>query len=218
MWALNFLKPFLRGNILQSGEWERGVNSRFFTILRFWPTSWKYRTFCLMASFLARQRIIFKKNCPKRIFPSDFVKLGSEVGNTLFIFGRKMVVFVCCNTLSDFGLLFKNLSTHRAEKVAFKEKIIRCTARKLLNPYKYKVPTQILQISLDLQRCNWALTSRQYKHIFQNEVQRVLYKLVFIPIQFDHSERINSPFNFRFIKKMRPYNSITTVILLNINL
>ena len=65
------------------------------------------------------ERIIFKKNCPKRTFPSDFIEFGSEI--LLFVFGRKMVVcfvclffflfffvvffFVCCN-FSDFGFLF----------------------------------------------------------------------------------------------------------------
>ena len=43
------------------------------------------------------------------------------------MFGRKNYrLFVAI--LSDFGLFF-NYSTHRAEKNAFKEKIIRCTAR-----------------------------------------------------------------------------------------
>ena len=41
-----------------------------------------------------------------------------------------LVCFVA--TLSDFGLLKK--STYRAEKDAFKEKIIRRTAWELLNP------------------------------------------------------------------------------------
>ena len=31
----NFLKPFLKGKILRSGEWDRGVNSILTTILRF---------------------------------------------------------------------------------------------------------------------------------------------------------------------------------------
>ena len=59
--------------------------------------------------------------------------------NILFIFGRKMVVclFVCCNTLTDSGLLKKN----QAEKDAFKEKIIRCTTWELL-----LTPTRVLII------------------------------------------------------------------------
>ena len=47
-----------------------------------------------------------KKNCRKRIIRSDFVKLGSEI---LYLFLAEkwsfVVLFVCCNTLSDFGLL-----------------------------------------------------------------------------------------------------------------
>ena len=50
--------------------------------------------------------------CLKRRFPSDFVKLGSEI--LYLILAEKIVVwfvclfclFVCCNNLSDFGLLF----------------------------------------------------------------------------------------------------------------
>ena len=60
-----FLKPFLKGKILQS---ERGVNLILITNLR----------------------IIFKKNCPKRTIPSDFVKVGSEI---LYLFLAEKMVF-----------------------------------------------------------------------------------------------------------------------------
>ena len=106
--AYFFLKPFLKGKILRSSE--RGVNSILTTILRFWPTSWRDRIFCLVASDSARRKDHFqKKICPKRTFPSNFVKLVSKI---LYLFlAEKMVVcclFVCCccNFLSDFGLLF----------------------------------------------------------------------------------------------------------------
>ena len=68
-----------------------------------------------MASDSARQKDHFqKKICPKRTFPSNFVKLVSKI---LYLFlAEKMVVcclllfVVCCllfvATLSDFGLLF----------------------------------------------------------------------------------------------------------------
>ena len=69
-----------------------------------------------MASDSARREDHFqKKICPKRIFPSNFVKLVSKI---LYLFlAEKMVVcclfvvvclFVCLfvATLSDFGLLF----------------------------------------------------------------------------------------------------------------
>ena len=110
------------------------------TILRFWLSSWIDRTF---------ERIIFKKIVQLTDFPFRFCKIGLR--NTLFIFGRKMVVyclfclfflfFFCLfvATLSDFDLLKKNWSTHRAEKDAYsyKEKIILCAVWELLNP---KVP------------------------------------------------------------------------------
>ena len=73
-----FLKPFLKGKILRSSE--RGVNSILTTILRFWPTSWRDRIFCLVASDSARRQDHFqKKICPKRTFPSNFVKLVSKI-------------------------------------------------------------------------------------------------------------------------------------------
>ena len=87
----HFLKPFLKGKILRSSE--RGVNSILTTILRFWPTSWTDRIFCLVASDSARREDHFqKKICPKRTFPSNFVKLVSKI---LYLFlAEKMVV--CC--------------------------------------------------------------------------------------------------------------------------
>ena len=123
----NFLKPFLKGKILRSSE--RGVNSILTTILRFWPTSWRDRLFCLVASDSARRKDHFqKKICPKRTFPSNFVKLVSKI---LYLFlAEKMVV--CCLLLSQFFVrfwltFFLNWSTRRAEKDVFKEKIIRST-------------------------------------------------------------------------------------------
>ena len=134
----HFLKPFLKGKILRSSE--RGVNSILTTILRFWPTSWRDRIFCLLASDSARQEDHFqKKVCPKRTFPSNFVKLVSKI---LYLFlAEKMVV--CCLFVVVVCLLqlcpilayfFLNWSFHRAEKDAFKEKIIPCTVWELLNP------------------------------------------------------------------------------------
>ena len=55
------LKPFLKGNILQS-ESEKGVNSILLAILRFWPTSWKNITFYLVASFSARREDHLQRN------------------------------------------------------------------------------------------------------------------------------------------------------------
>ena len=66
-----------------------------------------------MASDSARREDHFqKKNCPKRTFPSNFVKLVSKI---LYLFLAEkwsfvvVVVVVCLlfvATLSDFGLLF----------------------------------------------------------------------------------------------------------------
>ena len=115
-----FLKPFLKGKILRSSE--RGVNSILTTSLRFWPTSWRDRIFRLVASDSARRKDHFqKKICPKRTFPSNFVKLVSKI---LYLFlAEKMVVcclFVCllfvvvaifCPILAYFFLKLKHSSS-----------------------------------------------------------------------------------------------------------
>ena len=69
----------------------------------------------------------FQKKLSKTDLPFRFCKIGLR--NTLFIFGRKMVVccFVCfvVATLSDFGLLLKKIEALiELRKDALKEKII----------------------------------------------------------------------------------------------
>ena len=62
-----FLKPFLKGTIFQSGEWERRGKFDFDHYFAFLTNyTWKDRTFCLVASFSARREDHFqKKNLPK---------------------------------------------------------------------------------------------------------------------------------------------------------
>ena len=88
-----------------------------------------------------------KKSCPKRTFPSDFVKLGSEI-LYLFLAEKIVVCFVCfVATLSDFGLLVLKI------EVLFE-------LRKILMRKKYSMyglgTAQPLRYpdSADLQRCN----------------------------------------------------------------
>ena len=84
--------PLLKGKILRSSE--RGVNSILTTILRFWPTCLRDRIFCIMAFDSARQEDHFqKKICPKRTFPSNFVKLVSRI---LYLFLAEKMVVCCC--------------------------------------------------------------------------------------------------------------------------
>ena len=95
-----------------------------------------------MASDSARRRDQFqKKICPKRTFPSNFVKLVSKI---LYLFlAEKMVVCCCCCCLFvcllqlcpilAFGFFKIEALINRAEKDAFKEKIITCTVWELLN-------------------------------------------------------------------------------------
>ena len=82
---------------------------------------------------------------------------------------------------------------------------------------------QILQIywiykdAIDL-TSRWEVRFRQT--FFQNEVQRVLYKLVLVTYPLDHSRRICSPSNFRFSQKTKKikFVPITIIILPKINL
>ena len=67
-------------------------------------------TFCLLASFSARQEDHFQKIDVqnKTDFPFRFCKIGLR--NTLLLKNGRLFLFVflfvCCNNLSDFGLLF----------------------------------------------------------------------------------------------------------------
>ena len=49
----------------------------------------------------------------------------------------------------------------------------------------------------------WKVTSVLKKHFFKNEVQRVIFELVLFTYPLDHSQRIYSPLNFRFIQKTK---------------
>ena len=113
------------------------------------------RLFCLVVSDSARREDHFqKKNCPKRTFPSNFVKLVSKI---LYLFLAEKMVVCCCllllllfvAILSDFGLLFFLIEALiELRKMLLRKKIIRCTVWELLNPY-IRYPD-----SADLQRCN----------------------------------------------------------------
>ena len=64
------------------------------------------------------ERIIFFKKCPKRIFPSEFVKLGSEI---LFLFLAEKLVVCCLFVLKVcpiLALFFFKLFASAAEKDA----------------------------------------------------------------------------------------------------
>ena len=91
---------------------ERRVSSILITILRFWQSFWKDRTF----SFPARREGHFQKDIVKNGL-SNFVKLGSEILK-IYFWQKNGRLFVCCNTSSDFGLLFLNFSSRWAENGA----------------------------------------------------------------------------------------------------
>ena len=148
-----FLKPFLKGKILRSSE--RGVNSILTTILRFWPTSWRDRIFCLVASDSARRDDHFqKKICPKRTFPSNFVKLVSKI---LYLFlAEKMVVCCCllfvvaifCPILAYF---FFKLKLSSSWERCFQGKNYTMHGLEIAQPLRYPDSADLP----NLQRCNW---------------------------------------------------------------
>ena len=81
-----FLKPFKKGKILQSGI---GVTGKYEFGHHFGHL------------FRLIDRMIFKNTCPKRIFRSDFVNLGSKI-LYLFLAGKNDRLF--SPNLSDFDL------------------------------------------------------------------------------------------------------------------
>ena len=138
-----------------------------------------------MASFSARREDHFLFCCClKRTFPSDFVKLGSEI---LYLFSVEnglsfllFALFCLLHYFVRFCLTFLLIwSTHRAEKNAYiRKKLfdVRCT--------------HILQIhwiykdAIDLTSDGRSVLDTFF---FQNEVQRVLYKLVLVTYLLYHS-------------------------------
>ena len=142
-----FFKTLFEGkNVAVMQESERGVNWILITILRFLPTSWKDTTFCLVAICSACREGHFQKKIVQNGSLFRFCKIDPR--NTLFIFGREKMV-VCCQTLSDFDLLFfkKKLSSSW-ERICLCEK---CSMSGLGT-------VQPLGCSefAELQRCNWA--------------------------------------------------------------
>ena len=148
--------------------------------------------FMLGGIFFGSSRGSFsKEKLSKMDLPFRFCEIGLR--NTLFVFGRL------------FWLTLKNWNTHRAEKDAFKEKTIRSTSWELLNPGpKVLIFCRFTGFTGFTKMQLFILDGRSVldKPFLQNEVQRVLYKLVLVTYPLDHSRRIYSPLNFRFIKKL----------------
>ena len=95
-----FLKPFLKGTILRSGEWERGKFD-FDHHFAFLTNFLKWQNFLLSGILFGSSRGSFSK---KTDLPFRF-QIGLR--NAWFIFGRKNGRLFCfAATLSDFGLLF----------------------------------------------------------------------------------------------------------------
>ena len=150
---ISFLKPFFKGKNF-AVEWERGVNSILTTILRFWPISWRDRIFCLVASDSARREDHFqKKICPKRTFPSNFVKLVSKI---LYLFLAEKMVVCClfvvvaifCPILAYFFFKLKHSSSWER---CFQGKNYTMHGLGIAQPLRYPDSADLP----NLQRCNW---------------------------------------------------------------
>ena len=91
---LLFFKTLFKGENFCTLESERGANSISITILHFLTDFLKRYNLLLGSIYFCSSRGLFsKKICPKRTFPSDFVKLSSEILKYLFL-AEKMVVRV----------------------------------------------------------------------------------------------------------------------------
>ena len=140
--------------------------------------------------------------CLKRTFPSNFVKLVSKI---LDLFLAEKWSFVVCfvllfvATLSDFGLLFflieafVELRKMLSRKKVYHARFGNCSTPKVPRFCRFTKFTK-MQLTFKLLDGRSVLD----KLFFQNEVQRVLYKLVLVTYPLDHFCRIYSPSNFRF--------------------
>ena len=117
--------------------------------------------------------------------------------NYLFMAEKIAVCFVCfVATLSYFGLLKKIEALIKLRKMFLRTKFFDVQ----LGNYS----TDAIDLS-----SRWKVRFRQF--FFQNEVQRVLYKLALVTYPLDYSRRIYSPSNFKFIiKKEKKSVPITT--------
>ena len=110
--------------------------------------------------------------------------------------------FVCfVATLSDFGLLLFKLKHLELRKMFIRKKVFRfgdCST-------PIKVPRFCRLTGFTKMELTQLLDRRSVlgKLFFQNEEQRVLYKLVLVTYPLDHCRRIYSPSNFRFIQETK---------------
>ena len=90
----------------------------------------KRQNFLLSGILFCSSRVSFStKKCPKRTFPSDFVKLGSEI-----LFWQKKWPFVCfVAPLSDFGLLFLIEAFIELRKMLIRKKVFKMQLTLLLD-------------------------------------------------------------------------------------
>ena len=110
-----------------------------------------------MASDSARREDHFqKKNCPKRTFPSNFVKLVSKI---LYLFLAEkwsfVVLLFCCfvlfvATLSDFGLLFFLIEAFVELRKILSRKNYTMHGLGIAQPLRYPDSADLP----NLQRCN----------------------------------------------------------------
>ena len=193
------------------------------TILRFDQLPEKIQFFAKWHLIQLVERIIFKKNLSKMDLPFKFCKIGLK--NTLFIFGRKngrslfVVVVVCLlQFFVRFWLTFFKIEAFvELRKMLSRKKLYHARFGNCSTP---KVPIFCRFTKFTKMQLTLLLDERSVldKLFFQNEVQRVLYKLGLVTYPLDHFCRIYSPSNFRFSQKKIKFVPITIIMLPKINL
>ena len=154
--VLLYFKTLFKGKNFAVRRVREGVNFILITTLRFWPNSWKYRTFWLVASFSAL-REQWDDHFQKKFVQNGLsLQILSNWAQKYFIyFWQKkwsFVLFVCCNTLSDFGLLFFKLKHLSSWERCFKGKYYLIYSLGIAQPRKYSYSADLL----DIQKCNWS--------------------------------------------------------------
>ena len=146
-----------------------------------------------------------KKICPKPL--SNFVKLVSKI---LYLFLAEkwsfVVLFVvCCNFVRFWLTFFLIEALIELRKMLLRKKLYHVRFGNCSTP---KVPRFCRFTKFTKMQLTQLLDVRSVldKLFFQNEVQRVLYKLVMVTYPLDHFCRIYSPSNFRFSQKTKKSN------------
>ena len=163
MYIVHFLKPFLKGTFLQSGEWESGkfdFDHHFPFLTNFLKIQNFFLSGILYFRLVAREDHFQKKMWNVQNGPSLHTYTSWAQKYKYFIYFWQKIVVCCflfvagCNTLSDSGLLFLLIEALiELRKMLIRKKLFDVRfAWELLNPgLRYPDSADLV----DLQRCNW---------------------------------------------------------------